>query len=227
MLIPFVICGYVVYALIREFFRNKPSNNSDAACAEKILKIKENKNLLRSLILFIAIICFAAFVNMLLFKPDIILDVRQLEDITFVEKLIFGFFYIVCHFLVIVFFRQLFSNSNLFVATTKGFIYTPAGISTGWILWEEVVAVQETNILFGSSIAGPTTVPVLGLKLRNPEAYIQQYNPALQQILTKANALNNFQTEGVRDLFLKPSDFGNDYQKVKDLITFKVTSSSV
>lgn len=225
VLVPVLICAFVVYALMREFFRKKKKEDSnEAASADVLLKMKAPGNKSAIFLVSLVTLGFVVLMNLLLFQPQTILEDYQLEAVTFGEKCIFGFFYVLCHFLLIAFIRQLFSNSYLFIATAKGFQYTPAGISSGWVLWEDIEEVRETSVLYGSNVAGPTTVPVLGIKLRYPENYIQNFNPALQKLLTAAGQLNNFQTEGTGDLLLNPADFGNRYEEVKALIKSKSKS---
>jgi hypothetical protein len=225
ILIPFLICVFVAYAFMREFFRKiKTDETNQAASADVLLKMKALGNKPAIFLVSLATLGFVVLMNLLLFKPQTILEDYQLEAVTLGEKCFFGFFYILCHFLLIVFIRQLFSNSYLFIATVKGFKYTPAGISSGWVFWEDIEEVREASVLFGNSVAGPTTVLVLGIKLRYPENYIQNYNPALQTLLTAAGQLNNYQTEGAGDLLLNPADFGNRYEEVKALIKMKSKS---
>lgn len=120
-------------------------------------------------------------------------------------------------FLVIVFGLRFFKGvPPFFIATEKGFCYEPYGVSTGWILWEDISEVKETTILYGNSgRIGPRVVPVLGIKLINPETYnTAAFTPLLQKLVTAGQKVNNFQTEGAGDILLVPSDFGKDYDQV-------------
>jgi hypothetical protein len=72
----------------------------------------------------------------------------------------------------------------LFIATEKGFYYEPAGIGSGWILWEDIAEVSAS------------------------------YAPLLQQVVKFGQKFNNYQTEGAGDILLRPSDFGDQYEKV-------------
>jgi hypothetical protein len=87
---------------------------------------------------------FSALVNTMLFVPEILFEKDQIARFTIFEKIIFGFFYLITHFLVIVFGQRLFKGMPpIFIATEKGFSYEPAGISTGWVLWEDVAEVKR------------------------------------------------------------------------------------
>lgn len=222
-LVPFFVCAYAAYALMREFFSKRKTREwNDVGNAEVLLQVEVPNQLAGKILVLLFSLGFAAFMNLLLFAPLMILEPYQLKEITVFEKGLFFFFYVLCHFLVIVFSRNLFVNHPLFIATTKGFQYTPAGISSGWVLWEDVEEIRESSILSGNKIGGATTVPVLGLKLRYPENYAAVYNPALQKLVQLAGKLHNYQTEGAGDLLLNPADFGEKYREVKVLLETQI-----
>ncbi len=81
----------------------------------------------------------------------------------------------------------------IFIATEKGFCYEPTGISTGWILWEDIAEVAESTI----------------------------YAPLLKYVVEFGQKFHNYQTEGVGDILLRPSDFGDQYEKVLALFKSK------
>jgi hypothetical protein len=218
MIVPLILFAFVVYALMREFFRKRKTVDTKEALADVLIKIEAPHNKLGTVITLLVVLGFAVLVNLLLFSPETILQPQQLEEITIAEKSIFGFFYVLCHLLLIVFVRQLFTTNYLFIATAKGFQYTPAGISSGWVLWEDIEEIRESSVLSGNNIGGPKVVPVLGIKLRLPEKYAANYNPALQKLILLGGQLNNFQTEGAGDLLMNPADFGERYEEVKALI---------
>ncbi|MFN3301394.1 MAG: hypothetical protein ACK41Z_14530, partial [Sediminibacterium sp.] len=178
------------------------------------------------LILFLTIMGFSVLVNTMLFAPEILFEKDQIARFTIFEKIIFGFFYLITHFLVIVFGQRLFKGMPpLFIATEKGFYYEPAGIGSGWILWEDIAEVRESEVLFGSGVNnGPKLVPVIGIKLTNPEKYRAAYAPLLQYAVNIGQKFHNYQTEGVGDILLRPSDFGNQYDEVLALFKSKVKS---
>jgi hypothetical protein len=166
---------------------------------------------------------FSALVNTMLFVPEILFEKDQIARFTIFEKIIFGFFYLITHFLVIVFGQRLFKGMPpIFIATEKGFSYEPAGISTGWVLWEDITEVRESKVLFGSGVNnGPKLVPVIGIKLINPEQYSVSYAPLLQQVIKIGQKFHNYQTEGVGDILIKPSDLGDQYENVLALFKSK------
>ncbi len=221
--IVFAVVAIGVIALMIQFFSTpfqKNTTQSEAAQANILLEINQKNQVLGSAILWIVALGFTVLVNILLFSPDTFLDEAARAEIQLFEKIIFGFFYVIAHFLTIVFGLRLFKGMPpVFIATEKGFCYEPAGISSGWILWKDVAAVSESTVLYGSSVNnGPRTVPVLGIKLINPENYnTAAYNPLLRRLVSLGQQFNNYQTEGVGDILIKPEDLGADYDKVKAL----------
>ncbi len=223
MIIPLLFCAFAAYALIREFFSKRKNTDTNQALAEALIKIKAPYNKPGIAITLLVALGFAVLANLILISPETIFGPEQLNAFTITEKLFFGFFYVLCHFLLLAFGRQLFTTTYVFIATDKGFQYTAAGISSGWVLWEDIEDIRESTVLSGNNIGGPATVPVLGIKLRSPEKYAANYNPALQKLISLAGKLNNFQTEGVGDLLLNPAHFGQRYEEVKALIKLKQT----
>lgn len=220
----------------KELFKSKNAldemdavDKSNASNAKQLMRIEAPKQVGVSLLLLVLAISFSVLLNIILFSPQSIFDLTQLNQFTILEKIFFGLFYLIAHFLVIVFGQRLFKGMPpLFIATEKGFYYEPAGIGSGWILWEDIAEVMETSILNGSGTTnGPVQMPVLGIKLKYPEQYSASYAPLLQQVVKFGQKFNNYQTEGVGDILLRPSDFGDDYEKVltlfktRQLIAFK------
>jgi hypothetical protein len=227
MIVVFVIVCIGVIALLQQFFTKeliKTKSTRDAANAKLLLKIETPNQLAGSLILFMVALGFSVLLNIMLFSPESIFEQEQMDRFEIFEKIIFGFFYIIAHFLLLVFGLRLFKGMPpVFIATEKGFCYEPSGISTGWILWEDIQEVRESTVLYGSGVNnGPTLMPVLGIKLINPEEYnAAAYAPLLQQVVKLGQKLNNYQTEGVGDVLLSPSDFGSQYENVLALFKHK------
>lgn len=233
VLVVFAIVTIGVLALMQQFFtkdlfKTKETlgavDASAAANAKLLLKIDAPNHLGGHLILFLTIMGFSALVNTMLFAPEILFEKDQIARFTIFEKIIFGFFYLITHFLVIVFGQRLFKGMPpLFIATEKGFYYEPAGIGSGWVLWEDIKELRESEVLFGSGVNnGPKLVPVIGIKLTNPEKYRTAYAPLLQYVVKVGQKFHNYQTEGVGDILLRPSDLGDQYDNVLALFKSKV-----
>lgn len=241
MILVFAIVSIGVLALMQQYFTKELGKTKDrvgkigtvdvsiAADAKQLLKIEAPTHIGGHLILFIAIMGFAAFVNIMLFAPEILFEKDQIERFTIFEKIIFGFFYLITHFLVIVFGQRLFKGMPpIFIATEKGFFYEPAGIGTGWILWDDITEVRESKVLFGSGVNnGPKLVPVIGIKLKNPEDYTANYAPLLQYVVKVGQKFHNYQTEGVGDILLRPSDLGDQYENVLALFKSKTKFTAI
>lgn len=232
VLVVFAIVSIGVLALMQQYFtkdlfKTKETlgavDASAAANSKQLLKIDAPNHLGGHLILFLTIMGFSALVNTMLFAPEILFEKDQIARFTIFEKIIFGFFYLITHFLVIVFGQRLFKGMPpLFIATEKGFYYEPAGIGSGWILWEDITEVRESEVLYGSGVNnGPKLVPVIGIKLINPEKYRAAYAPLLQYVVKVGQKFHNYQTEGVGDILLRPSDFGDQYENVLALFKSK------
>lgn len=233
VLVVFAIVSIGVLALMQQYFTKElfkpketlgPVDATAAANAKLLLKIDAPKHIGGHLILFLAIMGFSVLVNTMLFAPEILFEKDQIARFTIFEKIIFGFFYLITHFLVIVFGQRLFKGMPpIFIATEKGFYYEPAGIGSGWILWEDIAEVRESEVLFGSGVNnGPKLVPIIGIKLTNPEKYRTAYAPLLQYVVKVGQKFHNYQTEGVGDILLRPSDFGDQYDNVLALFKSKV-----
>ena len=235
VMVVFAIVSIGVLALMQQYFTKELFKTKDrvgkigtvdasiAAGAKQLLKIEAPTHIGGHLILFITIMGFAAFVNTMLFAPEILFEKDQINRFTIFEKIIFGFFYLITHFLVIVFGQRLFKGMPpIFIATEKGFYYEPAGIGTGWILWEDITEVRESKVLFGSGVNnGPKLMPVIGIKLKNPDDYAANYAPLLQYVVKVGQKFHNYQTEGVGDILLRPSDLGDQYENVLALFKAK------
>jgi hypothetical protein len=214
-------------SLIQHYFtKNIESRKThdEAANAKLIMRLEIPNQFVMSLFTLLLLCGFSVLLNTLLFSPETILDAEQINSLEYFEKILFGFFYVLAHFLLVVFTARLIKGiPPLFLATEKGFCYNPAGISTGWILWDDITEVRETEIIYGrSNSTGPTLRPVLGIKFINPENYKNQaYSPLLKKLVDAGQKLNNFQTEGVGDVLLLPEDFGKNYGKVKSLFKDK------
>jgi hypothetical protein len=220
-----LVIGFVVLALIQTFFGKRSLTDNSASQASVLIKINAPNATLKSFIALLVAIGFAVLLNYILLSPDAVFVQGQTLEFGIFEKVLFGLFYVIAHFLVIVFGTRLVKGSPpVFVATEKGFHYEPAGIGSGWILWKDVTEARESAVFYGSTTTQtPVLVPVFGIKLRNPELQSKNaYSPLLQKLSGVAQKLNNYQTEGVGDILIKPSDLGKDYEKVKALFEEKV-----
>lgn len=213
---------FLLFSLIQHYFLKgpaKPEVSHPAAQAELLLKIVPNNQKLGNFLLLLVAFGFAVVFNVLLIEPRRLIDSDQLERVTLFEKVLFGVFYLIAHFLLIVFGMRLLKEvPPVFIATELGFCYQPSGIGTGWILWSEIALAKESSIIRASNSMGPIEEIVWGIRLRDPERFQQQqFAPILQRYVQIGQPISQFQTEGAGDILMAPSDFGKSYDAVKAL----------
>ncbi len=211
-LLLFLLCSWLLLGFIlHEIGKNRQKVGYDNV----ILELKHKRSIV-PLIIVLVVLAFAIFMNYLLFEPSSILQEEDLLQISFIEKAIFGFFYIVVHFLLIVFTIRAIRNPAYFILTKEGFLYEPA-ISVGFILWKDIAAMKEDYLI---SDRGRYTGPNLALVLsfKEPEKYNRKYNFILRKFVELATKLIKYQTGGVGDIGIDPVDLGDKYPEVKELM---------
>jgi len=219
----FVTVTFAVIALIQHFFTKnieKRKTKHEAAEAKQLIRIEVPNQFVMLFIALIFILGFVIIINIIVFRPEILPNAQDLNEAPFFTKAIVGLFYVIAHFLLIVIAARMIKGMPpLFLATEKGFSYNPAGIGTGWILWDDITEARETKIIQSSSVTrAPFLRSVLGIKLRNPEEYaVNNYAPLLKKVVKAGQKLYNFQTEGAGDVLLVSEDFGKHYENVKAL----------
>lgn len=102
-----------------------------------------------------------------------------------------------------------------FVLTPRGFLYAPGGVSPGFVRWEDVTGLRETEIVSGRGRQSPQLERVLAIGLRDPSKYSARYNPMLGLLVRLGGQLYAAQTEGPADLLINPADFGPRYDEIR------------
>lgn len=102
-----------------------------------------------------------------------------------------------------------------FVLTPRGFLYAPGGVSPGFVRWEDVTGLRETEIVSGRGRQSPQLERVLAIGLRDPSKYRARYNPMLGLLVRLGGQLHAAQTEGPADLLINPADFGPRYDEIR------------
>lgn len=183
-----------------------------------ILKLKHKRSII-PFIVVLAVLVFSIFMNYLLFEPSTIIDDFEQTSFSLMEKAIFTFFYVLVHFLLVVFTIRAIRNPAYFILTNEGFFYEPADVSVGFILWKDIAAMKEDRLLVNrGGFAGPSTNAALVVSFKEPEKYNRKYNFILRKFVELATKLVKYQTSGVGDMVLDPVDFGQNYPKVKELM---------
>jgi hypothetical protein len=102
-----------------------------------------------------------------------------------------------------------------FVLTPRGFLYAAGGVSPGFVRWEDVTGLRETEIVSSRTRQGPRPERVLAVGLRDPSKYRARYNPVLGALVRIAGALYRTQTQDPADILIDPADFGARYGEIK------------
>jgi hypothetical protein len=223
----FIVLGIVAFgvlALMQNFFSRNKNITDEHEHDNILIELKMPYQWLGNLIFLILTVFMAGFMNFMLFNPEKLFEQEQIESFELFEKALFVLFYVICHFLLIVLLKRMFSESPpVFIASDKGFRYEPAGISSGWILWEDILEAKESYLLSGNTqSSSPREKLVLGIKLKNPEEYRKSsYSSLLNKLAQVSQALNNYQTDGVADIVIDPYTLGKKYEEIKSIILTK------
>ncbi len=138
------------------------------------------------------------------------IDPDETRDITF--EIVAGLVITVGTFLILYFLKQFFTNPVIIHLTDEGLEYIPAGVSTKFIKWSEIREIKEVNVRVVRGNV-PALETALGLTLKDPEGYRQQFNAALAGLM-KLNEKMYGAT-----VLIQPSSFGKKYPEVKKIIT--------
>ena len=155
----------------------------------------------------------------LVFLPDIgLLPIETEEEIDLMGKLIFGFFTLVGFFLIGVFSYRLIKNPWTFRMTDEGFEYNPAGVSTGFIRWEDVAEIKYVPVT--TDRGGPTKIMTVGIILKDPHSYIARYPAALGVLFE----YRKYESE--TPLVFLANAFGRDQDRVVAMMQEQVTKAN-
>ena len=229
----FVVLGIIAFgvlALMQNYFSPDKKSTDEHKHDNILFELKMPYQWLGNLIFFILVLFMAIFMNFMLFDTEKFFEQEHIETFEMFEKVLFFLFYVICHFLLIVLFKRLFSATPpVFIASDKGFRCEPSGISSGWILWEDILEVKESYLLSGNSQStGPREKLVLGIKLKNPEEYRKtSYSPLLSKLAQVSQRLYNYQTDGVGDVIIDPASLGKKYEEIKSLILSRIQPLSL
>lgn len=110
--------------------------------------------------------------------------------------------------------KRLVRNAPWFVLGARGFLYAPGDIAPGFVRWEDVTGLRETEIVANSRRGRGKATAVLAVGLRDPERYQARYNPVLRALVRLGAKLHAAQSGGAADIVIDPTHFGGDYPKV-------------
>lgn len=214
-----VLLGFfaiVFVALAWEFVRRQRADDTRADLGTVVMALGQTNPIARFAPVAGTLV-LVVLMNMLVFAPDQFSLER--ESIGVAEIAAFGFFYVVGHFLLLVFALRAVRDRPYFVATQRGFLYQPGDLAPGLIRWEDIASVKETQLLYGpGSYAGPSAQTALVVTLKDSKVNAQAYNPLLRALLTLLLPVVRYQAGGSGDIVLVAADFGARYEEVKGLI---------
>lgn len=109
---------------------------------------------------------------------------------------------------------RLVRNAPWFVLTERGFLYAPGDVAPGFVRWEHVVELRETEIVATGRNGRAKAAPVLAVGLRDPERYFVRYNPVLRALVRLGSKLHAQQSGGGADILIDPTHFGAGYPEI-------------
>ena len=131
------------------------------------------------------------------------------------SQVIAGLFLLIWSVLLLGFASMAIRRAPWFVLTPRGFLYAPGGMSPGFVRWEDVTELRETEIVSNRDRDGPGTERVLAVGLRDPSKYRARYNPMLGLLVRLGGQLHAAQTDGPADILINPADFGPRYDEIR------------
>ncbi|MFD0724151.1 hypothetical protein [Lysobacter brunescens] len=130
-------------------------------------------------------------------------------------QIMVGLFVLIWAVLLLGFLSMAIRKAPWFVLTPRGFLYAPGGVSPGFVRWEDVTGLRETEIVSGRGRQSPQLERVLAIGLRDPSKYSARYNPMLGLLVRLGGQLYAAQTEGPADILINPADFGARYDEIR------------
>lgn len=154
----------------------------------------------------------------LVFLPDRdLLPLTVEEKFSTLEQVLFGAFTLIAVFMSGVLLYRLIRNPWTFRLTDEGFIYNPAGVSTGLIRWTDIVEIRDVPVTTQNSVVGgQAPLMTTGIILKDPHSYIARYPAAL-------GVLFEFRKyDSGTPLVFQFKEFGRDHDKVIALMKEQV-----
>jgi hypothetical protein len=134
-------------------------------------------------------------------------------DLSF--QVVAGLFVLIWAVLLLGFLSMAIRRAPWFVLTPRGFLYAPGGMSPGFVRWEDVTGLRETEVVSGRGRDSTQVERVLAVGLRDPSKYRARYNPMLAALVRMGGALYRTQTGGAADILIDPSHFGDRYDAIR------------
>jgi len=138
----------------------------------------------------------------------------EVESSIWPMYLISVFVFLVGAFMIVVSIKQFLKNPVVFRMDDEGIEVNEAGVSSGFIRWQEIREIKETMA------PGRRRQSVLAVYLKDPSAHSKQYGKALQPIVNLSNAMNG------TAIYISAGILGKEYSNIRMMIEKKIHSSS-
>lgn len=142
-------------------------------------------------------------------------DVPPIADWALQFQLMAGLFVLIWTVLLLGFLSMALRRAPWFVLTPRGFLYAPGGMPPGFVRWEDVTGLRETEIVSGRGRQSPQLERVLAVDLRDPSKCRARYNPMLGALVRLGSQFYAAQTDGPADILINPADFGARYGEIR------------
>lgn len=219
--------GVVLLAFALQFFSDLIRSEDDNV-GQPILVLRRSRT--GTIVWLVLTVWLVGGLASLAFVPaDVLADIDVqnpfTEDLGLEFKAAIALFAGIGLFLIVAFATRAIRNRPWFLLGSLGFVYRPGDVSPGVVRWSDIREIKIGEVLASRGRSGPTLRPALIVVLKHPERYTQRYTLLLGLLVRALTKLLSVQTEG-GDLYLDPSDFGADYEKVLALMRERVESMS-
>jgi hypothetical protein len=215
--------GYVLLAFVLQFFSDLIRSEDDNV-GQRLLVLRRPRGV-GAIVLPLLTAWLVFGLGSLAFLPEDTLSDLNLQnpfaDMSLEFAAMTALFAGIGLFLIVAFTTRALRNRPWFLLGSLGFVYRPGDVSAGVVRWSDIADIKTGEVLASQGRAGPTLKPALIVVLKHPERYAQRYTLLLGLLVRALTKVLSVQTEG-GDLYLDPSDFGADYEKVLALMRERV-----
>ncbi len=192
---------------------------------QPVLVIKQDRYIY--LIMALIALGFSSFFIMFGIVPDLFSTpdpFSRPDDISVMQRIIFGFFACVCVFLFYVWVRQFVRDTPAIVIHENGFEANTNGVATGFIKWTDIEKIEEVMVSSNSG-SGTRKEAAVAVYLYDPSIYTDRLPAFFQwtmKLAKKSGRYKHAGKYGVEDdtppIFLPVAAFGKQYTKAITLM---------
>jgi hypothetical protein len=130
------------------------------------------------------------------------------------------FIFTIGGFLLYRFMKSFFNIPVTLLVNDLGFEYNPSGYSTGFILWQDVIKVEEVSVTTNNTrVMGQETA--LGIWLKDPASYFAKRNIAIRKLMELNQKMYG------ATILVQPSSLSGDYERVRQAMLNQCLSHRV